>query len=210
MIVQIIINELNEHYFDYNKNYCIYMHGCFCPPHKGHLNGLKDILKKINISKIKLFVNQIGGKRHGVDYETNYFIMKTYLEDCYNDIDCKIFKNLDKNEILTKENLLNVDEIIILKGFELKNNENVNEFKKINKIKYEKLSNEYKKNITVYFGKRTIGLSASGFIKRLIKLKTEKNNKKENVEKCLNYIPNNVKLKNKKMILNKLIKFYLH
>ena len=63
--------------FDKNLNYCYYIKGCFCPPHKGHI----DIIKKYinNNNNTYLIVNQIGSKsRHGVDKIINFKVIISY------------------------------------------------------------------------------------------------------------------------------------
>ena len=124
---------------------------------------------------------------------------------------CIFIINNHRDKILTKENLNNIDEIIILRGLEI-NDDNVNEYNKIKNIndyKYTPIANNYNRNIIIFMGKRYKGLSATDFTNKLIKLKTDKNNRQNNLEKCFNYIPDKVKLENKKLIIYKLVKFYL-
>jgi len=211
MNVKTIIDGNDNLMLNKNKSYCIYSHGCFCPPHKGHFDGLNQVLNIVDNKKVKVFINQIGGKRHGVNRETNIFIMETYLKDCYSHIDYKLFINNHRDKILTKENLNNIDEIIILRGLEI-NDDNVNEYNKIKNIndyKYTPIANNYNRNIIIFMGKRYKGLSATDFGNNLIKLKTDKNNRHNNLKKCFNFIPDKVKLENKKIIIYKLVKFYL-
>lgn len=209
--LEVIFSDLDKLSFNYNHNYALYMHGCFCPPHKGHLDPIDKLLKKIHYGKLNIFINQIGGKRHGVDRETNYFIMKTYLKELYPHIKYKHFEDEKRKNILNSSNLYGIDTIIISKGAE--DDINIHDYN-IQKKLYENCYNKYnyltsKYNVIVMYLDR-IGYSATKFTENMIELKDKHNkyNKKENVRKCAEFIPD-IGNEHKKIILKKIAKHHL-
>ena len=60
--------------------YCIYIQGCYCPPHRGHFETVKrftDIGENINV-----IIHQVGSEsRHGVPSYFNRKMWKLYIEN---------------------------------------------------------------------------------------------------------------------------------
>ena len=209
--VEVIFDDLNRLNINPTHKYVLYMHGCFCPPHRGHLEPITQILKKVPHQNLTIFVNQIGGKRHGVDRKTNYFIMETYLKELYSHINYRHFKDLRRDEILNDHNLRNIDGIIITKGVEehinLEDHSTLNKLTESNNRKYHYLTRKY--NVNVLYLDR-IGYSATKFTENMIELKDKHNrhNKRENIRKCADFIPD-IGNEHKKIILKKLVKHKL-
>jgi hypothetical protein len=201
--VRVFFNDFSKLNINPNEKCAVYFHGCFCPPHRGHIETIDLILNNIKNNNLKLLVNQIGSTRHGVSRETNYYIMKTYLKELYSHLEYKHFKDKDRDKILNDHNLSGINTIIIAKGIEKEDENNFNCPVVRNKLihsnndKYRYLTKKY--NVIVIYTKRGI-YSATKFSKTLIEYKRKHNN----YDKCLEFLPN-ISHHEKKNIMNKLL-----
>jgi hypothetical protein len=201
--VRVFFNDFSKLNINPNEKCAVYFHGCFCPPHRGHMETIDLILDNIQNNNSKLFINQIGGSRHGVSRETNYYIMKTYLKELYSHIDYKHFKDMHRDKILNDHNLSGIDTIIIIRGIEKDNEHNFysptvkNKIINSNNDKYRYLTKKY--NVIVVYSKRS-KYSATEFTRSLVGYKKKHNN----YDKCLEFLPN-ISYHEKKNIMNKLL-----
>ncbi len=103
--------------FRKDKTYLIYYRGCFCPPHRGHFNTVKEFTD-IG-SNVHVMVHQIGSSsRHGVARSLNRKIWKTYIEELLPVERTHLVKYRGKEDILDLEILNKVDTVIYVRGNE--------------------------------------------------------------------------------------------
>ena len=71
--------KLKQKYpYDSDKKYCIFFNGCCCPPHKGHIDSIREA--RDMFPGCKVIVNQLGAsKRHGIPSEFNSYLLKKYF-----------------------------------------------------------------------------------------------------------------------------------
>lgn len=107
-----------------NYKYCIFINGCFCPPHKGHINSIKKAIEIFG-PKAKIIVNQIGSSgRHGVPKEFNKYMMETYINNVFkSNPNIKLFFRAGAKKIFNDEFVLNSDVVIIIRGDEVDDND---------------------------------------------------------------------------------------
>lgn len=167
-MVQFIYSSANQEFkWDPNKNYLLYFRGCCCPPQKGHLNAITELLQ--NRTNMKIIIDQIADRgRHGVPRSLSVSIWKKFIKHC-----------LPKNSTLLQNGhffdsnyvpyVQDRDVIVFIRGDEGKSHFKVErKFKK----KKQKVINQLKKlnkEIIYYSGKRKNGLSATDFIRSLKK-----------------------------------------
>lgn len=111
-----------EHKYPINPNfkYCIFINGCFCPPHKGHINSIKKAIEIFG-PKAKIIVNQIGSSgRHGVPKDFNKYMMETYINTVFkSNPNIKLFFRASSKQIFYDEFVLNSDVVIVIRGDEV-------------------------------------------------------------------------------------------
>jgi len=202
--VKVLFNDCSKLNINSKEKCAVYYHGCFCPPHRGHLESIDLILNHIKYNNLKLFINQIGNSRHGISRETNYYIMKTYLKELYSHIKYKHFEDKDRYKILNDHNLSGISTIIIIKGIEKDADHNINSPFIRNKLinsnndKYRYLTKKY--NVIVLYTERGGVYSGTEFTRSLHEYK----NKKNNYNKCLEFLPD-IDVNKKNYIIKKLL-----
>ena len=166
-------DEIN---IDPELKYCFYVKGCFCPPHKGHMQQIIDYVR-LN-KNAKIVVNQMGSsKRHGVDKKVNFKIMYLYLKKLLKRDTFELLNNKKTKYIFEHRFVKECDVFINLRG----NESNIQECDtdKIIEEKDKKYEYYYKKikpllkkgkEVTFLYTSRphATSLSATNFIKQLI------------------------------------------
>ena len=103
--VEILHNDYLESLIDKN---IIYLGGCFCPPHKGHYNMIKNsILEGSNIIGENVDVALINfagsfevdkyNSRHGIPYSQSLSMMITYLQKLSTELNTIFYLQKDKD-----------------------------------------------------------------------------------------------------------------
>lgn len=114
---EIYLNSLKE------KN-IININGCFCPPHKGHYNMIKNnilsaietIGENIDCALISFtsFGNNIYNSRHGVPYEQSLNMMILYLSKLSKELNVTFFLQKDKDSYFGSEVPISEDGKILI------------------------------------------------------------------------------------------------
>ncbi len=107
-----------------NYKYCIFINGCFCPPHKGHINSIKKAIEIFG-TKAKIIVNQIGSTgRHGVPKEFNKYMMETYINTVFkSNPNIKLFFRASTKQIFYDEFVSTSDVVVVIRGDEVDDND---------------------------------------------------------------------------------------
>jgi glycerol-3-phosphate cytidylyltransferase-like family protein len=210
-------NNLNQNYKVNNeKKYCILFNGCFCPPHKGHINAIKEVMKIFN-NNCKIIINQLAyTNRHGIPKDFSKFLLEKYIKVVFNsNPNIKILFRAQNKEMFFNEFVLNSDILVVIKGDEFdENNIKINQ-KYINK--YSKIIKYLnKKNIKVDFifqSRIHDEISATKFISNIINYKKKYNNDIEyekNIFEIFFMIPDEINLKDKYIILKEILDFNIY
>lgn len=226
---EIYWENLNQQYkIDDKLKYCIFINGCFGPPHRGHIESIKKSLQLFG-SNCKIIINQLAFTgRHGVPNEYSKELMELYISKVFkNNPNIKLLYRASNPEIFKHDFVLKSNILIIIRGDEIfdlvlsKNNnlENINNINNINN-KHEQKFNKIitylnKKNIKVDFifqHRPKSEISASKFIKLIIDYKQKKLDDKltlEDLYELYFMIPEEIDLKKKNDIIKKLSSFNL-
>ncbi len=210
--IDIIWESLGHKYIpDPNLVYTIFINGCFCPPHKGHIESIKNAIEVFG-PNTNIIVNQLGySKRHGVPSEISKYMMQFYIEKIFGlSNKLKLFFREPNKNIFKNELVLNSDVVVFVRGDELGLDEHTN----IN----IKLTNEYyiyksrqvikflnKKGIKVDFLLQTRPInqiSSTIFVKKLMDV--SKGVIKDTTP-LFEFMPNELTLKDKIYLIKKII-----
>ena len=210
--------KLNQTYpYDSNKKYCIFFNGCCCPPHKGHIDSIREAREMF--PGCKIIMNQLGAsKRHGIPSNFNSYLLKKYLKDVFDSSSIKYMFRENTRTIFSHEFIMKADVVIIIRGEEFEEFDNI---KEIIKEKNASNANRYKKYIKklndlgikvdfVYQSRPIDKVSATKFMEKLDEYKykyTLNMVKKEDLYELMNFIPNEVKTKDKYKIIKKILSF---
>lgn len=211
--------DLNQQYhFNPNLKYCIYFKGCCCPPHKGHIKSIKDVVKKF--PGCKLIVNQIGSaNRHGTPTEFNSELLQKYLGICIKDTKYKYMLKASSKEVYKHRYVIDSDILIIIRGDEIKTNtinkkylvEIINKDREKSLQKHIKFLNNHKVKVVWYISKRNVNkISATKFMEILNIYKNKILNGEQtqkDLYKVMKFIPDELNYNEKKKIINQLIKY---
>jgi hypothetical protein len=211
--------DLDQKYpYDPKLKYCIYFKGCCCPPHKGHINSIKNAVKIFGDCKI--IVNQTASSsRHGTPTEFNSELLQKYLKIVFPNNNVLYLLRASSDKVFRNNFIRDIDVLVIIRGDEIENNyldkyELIDMYnkKKINSIKKHKKF-LYKNKIKVDFimQKRNVNkLSATKFIESVNKYKAKLSkgtNVKKELENVMNFIPDELSYDEKYEIVNKIIKY---
>lgn len=157
--------------FDSNKRYLIYYKGCFCPPHRGHFNTVKQFTDIGN--NIHVMVHQIGSeRRHGVPYYLNREVWRTYIDRLLPVDRVHLVKYNYCDELLDLPILNHIDTVVFIRGNEGYDTSYSNKI--VHKFSYiiNKL-NSRGINMDFYYLERPLvdTLCATQFVKTLVKTK---------------------------------------
>ena len=213
--------KLKQKYpYDSDKKYCIFFNGCCCPPHKGHIDSIREALDIF--PGCKVIVNQLGAsKRHGIPSNFNSYLLQKYLKDVFNSSsNIKYMFRETSRIIFSHEFIMKADVVIIIRGEEFE------EFDNINKVINEKNvrnADRYKKYIKklnnvgikvdfIYQSRPIDKVSATKFMEKLDEYKYKYKDslnlvKKDDLYKLMDFIPNEVKTKDKYKIIKKILTF---
>ncbi len=216
-------NLSHEYPVDKKLKYCVFLNGCFCPPHKGHIQSIKNIIELLG-PETKIIINQIGSSsRHGVPSYLNKQILELYVLNVFpNNNNIKLLFRAPNKEIFLNDFVLQSDVLIILRGDE------VNKEDKGKSSDVSNINSRYKhkfRKIIKYLNKKSIRvdfifqfrphtiISATNFVK-LINAYKEKRNKKEHkledIYEIYWMMPEELSIELKYRILKELINFNLH
>jgi hypothetical protein len=115
--VEILHNDYLESLIDKN---IIYLGGCFCPPHKGHynmiknsiLNGSRIIEENVDVALINFFTSFEVDKynsRHGIPYSQSLSMMIIYLQKLSLELNTIFYLQKDKDLNFGTEIPMNLD-----------------------------------------------------------------------------------------------------
>jgi nicotinamide mononucleotide adenylyltransferase len=211
--------KLKQKYpYDSDKKYCIFFNGCCCPPHKGHIDSIREA--RDMFPGCKVIVNQLGAsKRHGIPSEFNSYLLKKYLIDVFDSSSNIKYMFREKTRtIFSHEFIMKADVVIIVRGEEFEEFDNI--IKVINE-KNVKNADRYKKYIKklnnmgikvdfIYQSRPIDKVSATKFMEKLDEYKykhTLNMVKKDDLYELMNFIPNEVKSKDKYKIIKKILLF---
>lgn len=106
--------------FNPNKNYLIYYKGCFCPPHRGHFNTVKEFTDLGE--NVSVMVHQKGSpSRHGVPRNYNRKIWKMYIRELLPRHRVHLIQYEDGDDIFDLSVLDKIDTVIYIRGNEGQN-----------------------------------------------------------------------------------------
>jgi glycerol-3-phosphate cytidylyltransferase-like family protein len=213
--------NLNEKYpVDKSLNYCVFINGCFCPPHKGHIHSIKKAIEIFGLN-CKIIINQIGStSRHGVPKEFNKYMMETYISNIFkSNPNIKLLFRASNKEIFLNDFVLKSDVLVVIRGDEINdddrdddecveeiNNYYFGKFRKIIKFLNRKF---IKVDFILQFRPHT-EVSATKFIELLNVYKQKKISGIKSIEDLyeLYYMmPEEINLETKYTIIQKLLEF---
>lgn len=208
---------------DKELKYCVFLNGCFCPPHKGHIQSIKNIIELLG-PDTKIIINQIGStSRHGVPSYFNKLMMELYILNVFpSNSNIKLLFRASNKEIFLDDFVLKSDILVILRGDEvnLQYKESDTDVSNINsryEYKFRKIIKYLnKKNIRIdfIFQFRPVSkVSATNFV-RLLNLYKEKRKKKEHTLNDIYEIywmmPEELSIELKHRLLKELLNFNVY
>ncbi len=215
-------DKLNQSYpYDSNKKYCIFFNGCCCPPHKGHINSIRQAIKMF--PGCKIIMNQLGSsKRHGVPSKFNSKLLQKYISVVFNDsLDIQYMFRASTRRIFSHDFVTESDVLIIIRGEEFEQDELTDSIENIIERQNKKNSHRFRKYIGilnkqnikvdfVYQDRPITKISASKFMEKLddYRYKSTLNiETKEDLFELMEFIPKEIKLKDKYKIIKRLLSF---
>jgi glycerol-3-phosphate cytidylyltransferase-like family protein len=201
--------------------YCVFINGCFCPPHKGHINSVRKAIEIFG-PNTKIIINQIGStSRHGVPKDFNKYMMETYINTVFkSNPNIKLLFRARNKEIFLNDFVLNSDVLVIIRGDETDEDDRDDEhcLQEINstyKKKFKKISKYLGKKkhikLDILFQFRPHNkVSATRFIQLLNIYKKKYNNGYDCIEDMFELyymMPEELDLETKYSIIKKLITF---
>ncbi len=106
-----------EYPFDPSKKYLIYFKGCFCPPHRGHFDVVKDLMMKGK--NIHTMIHQMGAEsRHGVPKRLNREIWRLYINELLPADRVHLIQYNSTLDILDLNFLKTFDTVVYIRGNE--------------------------------------------------------------------------------------------
>lgn len=211
-------NLNHEYIINSNYKYCIFINGCFCPPHKGHINSIHEAIKIFG-PNAKIIINQIGSSyRHGVPKEFNKYMMETYINTIFkSNPNIKLFFRARNKEIFLNDFVLNSDVLVIVRGDEVDSEDKETSIDSINKTYIRKFSkiihylNKKYIKVDFIFQFRPINeVSATRFVELLGIYKKKCSEHKECIEDMFELyymMPEQIDIETKYKIIKQLISF---
>ena len=106
-----------EYPFDPSKKYLIYFKGCFCPPHRGHFNTVKQLVDKGK--NIHAMIHQMGAEaRHGVPKRLNREIWRLYVNELLPTDRIHLVQYSSTLDIFDQKILRDIDTVVYIRGNE--------------------------------------------------------------------------------------------
>ena len=106
-----------EYPFNPYKKYLIYFKGCFCPPHRGHFNMVKQFTDKGD--NIHVMIHQMGSEsRHGVPKRLNREIWRFYINELLPTDRVHLIQHYSTLDILDLDILNQIDTVLYIRGNE--------------------------------------------------------------------------------------------
>ncbi len=197
-----------EYRIDPNKKYLVYFKGAFSPPHRGHY-GMVERFSKFN--NVHVMIHQMKTHRHGVPYELNRKIWKTYINELLPKNRIHLVKYKSLNDIYNLVNNINFDKIIYIRG-----NEKYNIFKteRSTLSRFDDIMNRTNVGFDFFYVDRphVKTLSATKFVRELINNKNKRCYRKYcncKYKKLKYFFPENLPQSTAINIINKLQRHYL-
>jgi hypothetical protein len=191
------------------------MYGCYCPPHKGHFENIKEACEKLDLKVLFLHTNNrndVSRSRHGIPADFSVKQLCIFAKYLYDTLDLITFISSDGSNATPWEITSDLDNFYNISGTEYDGKESYekaleyktkeekgdplkNVFPRVFK-NFERSTPEKKqtkmKNI-VFLRNKNDGLSATKFTECLISIKdvmeTDIPDKKTLYEKCYNFLP---------------------
>lgn len=143
-----------------NKN-IIYLGGCFCPPHKGHynmiknsiLNGSEIIEENIDVALINFVASFEVNKyksRHGIPYSQSFSMMITYLQKLSMELNTIFYLQKDKDLFFGTEIPMKLDGTILIN-------------KKVNVLTFENADEDIKEQEVEKYKQRMYNIKTFSF-----------------------------------------------
>ena len=120
--------SLNQKYpYNPQKKYCVFFNGCCCPPHRGHINAIREAFK--TWPNCKVIINQLGSSgRHGVPSAFNSYLLQKYLSDVFdNSTNIEYMFRESSRTIFSHDFVTDSDVVVIIRGEEFENSDDINE-----------------------------------------------------------------------------------
>lgn len=204
--------------YDKTKKYCVFFNGCCCPPHKGHINSIRQAIKMF--PGCKVIMNQLGSsKRHGVPSKFNSYLLQKYLSEVFdNSPNIKYMFRESTKTIFSHKFITESNVVIIIRGEEFESGDNIQKvIKNKNKKNFDRFSKYINKlnsmNIKVDFVSQTRPIdkvSATKFMEKLdeYRYKKEKNEEsKIDLYELMEFIPDEISSSKKYQIIKKLLSY---
>ena len=181
------------------------MHGCFCPPHKGHYNSFKKAIVDLNLDILllkSLNDNNPNSSRHGTPLNHTIKILELYAIKLKKETDCIVLIIKSPSSVFMKNNrpikinkygwiphtIKQIYDINYVETEEdlLKPEKTISRnFQKLYFPELRRMEAEYKYKYIRYIREKD-GLSATKFVNALIKYKDDRS--EENKRECLKFI----------------------
>jgi hypothetical protein len=211
--------DLDQKYpYDPKLKYCIYFRGCCCPPHKGHIDSIRDAVK--NFNECKIIINQVCSlSRHGTPVDFNSELLQKYLKAVFPNKEISYMLKSSSDQVFKNDFVLDSDVLLIIRGDEIDSNnfnkqyivDMQNKNREIKMKKYIEFLNKHEIKVDFIMQKRNVNkVSATKFIEKINiykdKLSKNKDTKKELLD-LMKYIPNELNYDEKNEIINQIIKY---
>lgn len=191
------------------------MYGCYCPPHKGHFENIKEACERLDLKVLFLHTNNrndASKSRHGIPADFSVKQLCIFAKYLYDTLDLITFISSEGTNATPWEITNNVDNFYNISGIEYddkesyekaleyKNKEEESDplkrvfprvFKNFERSTLEKKQTKMKN--VVFLRNKNDGLSATKFTQCLLSIKDAMENniqdKKSLYEKCYNFLP---------------------
>ncbi len=214
--------SLNQKYpYNPQKKYCIFFNGCCCPPHRGHINAIREAFK--TWPNCKVIINQLGSSgRHGVPSAFNSYLLQKYLSDVFgNSANIEYMFRESSRTIFSHDFVTDSDVVVIIRGEEFDNSDDINEVIAEKNIKNAKRFKKYikrlnKQGIKVDFYAQTRPINITSATKFMEKLEDFRQKRKANTQtkddllNLMGFIPEEVSSEDKYKIIKRMLKFKTH
>ena len=204
------VSEVND--LNYNGKIIGDMTGCFCPPHKGHLQAIYDVCHKYRIDVI--FVRTVNGatksieSRHGLPLSVTMKLLAKYAKYIYAKLGTEvIISGLGGG--IPRNFSSSVNKLYIINSIETDGEPTAADIKKAKEIEAEDPLTRYTKNIlmnfdranndkvfnVVMFRNNLTGISATSFVKTMKTL----------AEASAAFLPDHISLEEKYALIGDMI-----
>lgn len=103
--------------FDAAKKYLVFVRGCYCPPHKGHVDTIEQYINHPNVT---IVISQMAREnRHGVPPELSQKIWKLFIDRLVPDADKhRVILTSSGNRTKLKQYMTDTDVLVYVRGNE--------------------------------------------------------------------------------------------